>query len=73
MLMDSGSSQCLIHHSKLPKGCVPELLPQLQETQMMAGDFKIRYCVHLDTMHLPEFSNPLKVNSTWAYIFDAPC
>ena len=72
-LMDSGSSFTLIHHSKLPPHCNPERMPNVQYSQMAAGNFQFNQCVYLTDSHLPEFSCTMQIKSMAAYIFNAPC
>ena len=72
-LMDSGSTFTLIHRSKLPRGCVPELLPNVQMAETAAGNFSFKQRVVLSDLHLPEFSRSLKIDYMVAYVFDAPC
>ena len=55
-LMDLGSSFTLIHHSKLPPGCNPERMLNVQYSQMAAGNFQFNQHVYLTDSHLPEFS-----------------
>ena len=72
-LMDLGSTFTLIHHSKLPPGCNLERMPNVQYSQMAAGNFQFNQCVYLTDSHLPEFLHALCIKSMAAYIFDAPC
>ena len=42
-LMDSSSNFTLIHHSKLPPGCVPETMPNIQATETAASNFQFKH------------------------------
>ena len=66
-LMDLGSSFTLIHHSKLPPGCVPEWMLNVQESQTAAGNFHFSQCVCLTDSQFPEFSCALHINSNCNY------
>jgi hypothetical protein len=72
-LMDLGSSFTLIHCSKLPPGCIPERLQNVQELQTADGNFHFSQHACLTNSHFPEFSCALHIKSMATYIFDTPC
>ena len=72
VLLDSGSSQCLIKKSALPKGIVPKKLTESKSLKTLAGSILSTQVVTLQDIRLPEFDKNRKIAQQKALVFDNP-
>ena len=72
VLLDSGSSQCLIKRSALPKGIVPKELAETKSLKTLAGPVKSTQVVTIQEMRLPEFNKDRKITQQKSLVFDNP-
>ena len=70
VLLDSGSSVCLIRKAALPRGAVPLELTSPQPIRTLAGKLQTRSIVLLEGLRLPEFDKNRSVSRQRALIFD---
>ena len=70
VLLDSGSSGCLIKKSALPKGIVPQELTNAKSFKTLAGKFDTTHIVTLRDVRLPEFDKNRSISQQRALIFD---
>ena len=71
VLLDSGSSACLIKRSALPKGIVPRELKTPKRFKTLAGKLLTHSVVTLRDLRLPEFDKNRRVDQQRALIFDS--
>ena len=72
VLLDSGSSTCLIKRSALPKGIQPQELAQSKSLKTLAGTVMSTQVVTLRDIRLPEFDKNRKIAQQRALVFDSP-
>ena len=71
VLLDSGSSACLIKRSALPKGIVPRELKTPKRFKTLAGKLLTHSVVTLRDLRLPEFDKNRRVDQQCALILDS--
>ena len=72
-LLDSGSSDMIIRHDKLPKNVLPKLLQSPIHSNTITGQKEIKTYVELQDIILPEFSHSCKIKKIKAYVIDSKC
>ena len=70
VLLDSGSSACLIKRSCLPQGVTPKVLTNAKLFSTLAGKLQTQSVVTLQRVRLPEFDKNRCVNEQDALVFD---
>ena len=70
VLLDSGSSSCLIKRSILPQGIIPKELNSPKYFNTLAGKLLAQSVVTLRDIRLPEFDKNRRVDQQRAMIFD---
>ena len=70
VLLDSGSSSCLIKRSALPQGIIPKELNTPKKFTKLAGKLLAHSVVTLRDIRLPEFDKNRHVDQQRALIFD---
>ena len=71
VLLDSGSSACLIKRSALPKGIIPKELATAKSFKTLAGKLQAQQMVTLRDLRLPEFDKNKRIGQQRALIFDS--
>ena len=71
VLLDSGSSACLIKRSALPNGIVPRQLSTPKRFKTLAGKLLTHSVVTLRDLRLPEFDKNRSVDQQRTLIFDS--
>ncbi len=72
VLLDSGSSACLIKKSALPKYCKPKELSVGKSFKTLAGKISSTQVVTLKEIRLPEFDKNRRITEQRALVFDNP-
>ena len=72
VLLDSGSSACLIKRSALPKHCKPKELSVGKSFKTLAGKLSSTQAVTLRDLKLPEFDKNRRITEQRALVFDNP-
>ena len=73
VLLDSGSTMCLIHERCLPSGTVPFQDRFSSVTTTAQGSFDTSKYVFISNIRLPEFGNGKYTRGINARLFSAPC
>ena len=71
ILLDSGSSHCIINRRCLPKNCIP-MNCCTTRSDTAAGIFTMNHSVCLSDVTLPEFNRHTNFERVNAYVFDQP-
>ena len=72
VLLDSGSSACLIKKSALPRHCKPKELSTGKSFKTLAGKLSSTQAVTLRDLRLPEFDKNRRITEQRALVFDNP-
>ena len=72
-LLDSGSSDMIFRHAKLPMNFVPKVLQSPIYSNMIIGQKEIKTYVELQDNILPEFSYSWKIEKFKAYVIYSKC
>jgi hypothetical protein len=70
ILLNSGSSCCLIKKSGLPQGVIPKDRSSSKTLKTLSGQLHATQTVTLHNIHLPEFDNNHSIVQQCALIFD---